>query len=194
MALVELVAPEAASADVIPILESGRAQYGTVLATWRALLHRPTIFATYLPYLRAVAGPGDVSQRTKDLSALQVALLNHCRYSTSHRAGAARASGASEAHLAALARGDMTPFSAEERVAIEYATQLTMQPPVVDFHASRQGVEADLLRRVRDAFTDPQIVELTASICLWNALSRFHRVMDFELDMPPPPAALEEVL
>jgi hypothetical protein len=29
------------------------------------------------------------------------------------------------------------------------------------------------------------------SVSLWNALARFHRVMDFELDMPAPPPALD---
>jgi hypothetical protein len=29
------------------------------------------------------------------------------------------------------------------------------------------------------------------SIAVWNALSRFHRVMDFDLDMPAPPPYLD---
>jgi hypothetical protein len=36
--------------------------------------------------------------------------------------------------------------------------------------------------------------ELTANIALWNVLSRFHRVMNFPLDMPAPPQAVEDVL
>jgi hypothetical protein len=53
MALVRLVDPEEADPIVTATLESGRARYGVVLNTWRALLHRPVNFTAYLPYLRA---------------------------------------------------------------------------------------------------------------------------------------------
>jgi alkylhydroperoxidase family enzyme len=121
-------------------------------------------------------------------------LLNHCRYTTSHRARAARASGSTADDFGALAAGDLSRFTDDERAALDYATQLTLQPPALPYGAARQAVDGDVLRRLKASFTDPQIVELTAAICLWNALTRFHRVMGFELDMDPPPAVLDEVL
>jgi alkylhydroperoxidase family enzyme len=44
-----------------------------------------------------------------------------------------------------------------------------------------------MLERLRSSFSDPEIVELVATIAIWNALARFHRVMGFELDMEAPP-------
>lgn len=194
MSLVELIDADAASPEARPMLESGRAQYGAVLATWRALLHRPPIFTTYLPYLRAVAGPGVVDPRVKALAALRVAILNHCRYTAAHRAHAASAAGMTDEDLAALLANRLDHFDEPARVAIEFASQLTLRPPVVRYPSAPQAVDPGLLRRLRATFADPQIVELTASISLWNALARFHRVMDFDLDMPSPPAVLDEVL
>lgn len=46
------------------------------------------------------------------------------------------------------------------------------------------GVQHETRRRARDAFSDVELLELTFSVSIWNALSRFHRVMDFEVDMP----------
>lgn len=194
MTLVSLVDPAAADPSTMPALEGARAQYGTVLNTWRALLHRPAIFTAYLPYLRAVAGPGVVEQRIKELSAVAVAIANHCRYSTSHRVRAARAAGVSDEEINALARGDLSGFSPAERLAIRYARELSLRPPQVAHGDNPQAVAPELLDELRATFPDDALVELTANIALWNALARFHRVMNFPLDMPAPPPAVEAAL
>jgi AhpD family alkylhydroperoxidase len=189
--LVRLIDPSEADASVRPALERVATQYGAVLNTWRALLHRPEIFDAYLPYLRAVAGPGVVDQRVKDLAALAVAVASHCRYSVSHRVRAARAAGVTDAELDAVARWDLDAFAPRERLAMELARELTVAPPAVSHAANPQAVAPDLLARLRDQFNDPEIVELVADVSLWNALTRFHRIMGFQLDMHPPPPSLD---
>ncbi len=194
VSLVRLLEPEEADPTAAPMLESGMAQYGMALNTWRALLHRPEIFSTYLPYLRAVVGPGTVAGRTKDLAAIAVAIANGCRYSASHRIAAGLKSGISADDAEALAENRLDGFSAEEQLAIRYASELTVAPPVTRHADNPQAVDPDLLRALRTAFDEPQIVELTATVALWNALTRFHRVMGLPLDMPPPPPAIDAVL
>ena len=176
------------------MLERGMAQYGTALSTWRALLHRPEIFTTYLPYLRAVVGPGTVPTRTKDFAAIAVAIANGCRYSASHRVAAALKGGIGADAIDALAGDRLDEFAPEERLAIRYARELTLAPPATRHADNPQAVDPELLAALRDAFDEPQIVELTATVALWNALTRFHRVMDLPLDMPPPPPAIDAVL
>ena len=192
--LVRLVEPQDADPSAAPTLESGMAQYGMALNTWRALLHRPEIFNTYLPYLRAVVGPGTVPGRTKDLAALAVAIANGCRYSASHRAAAGMKSGIGPREMDALAADRLDDFSADERIAIRYARELTVSPATTRYGDNPQGVDPALLAEIAGTFDEPQIVELTATISLWNALTRFHRVMDLPLDMPAPPPAIDAVL
>ena len=186
--------PKDADPAARPALESGIAQYGVALNTWRALLHRPAIFTAYLPYLRAVVGPGTVPARTKDLAAVTVAVANGCRYSVSHRTNSALANGVSGAELDALAANRLDDFEPAERIAIRYARELTLAPPSTRYHDNRQGVDGELLAALAGAFDEPQIVELTATVALWNALTQFHRVMDLPLDMPAPPPAIDAVL
>ena len=62
-----------------------------------------------------------------------------------------------------------------------------MRPASVAYADAPQLVSGEMLSRLRAEFTEPQIVELVATIGLWNALARFHRVMGFELDMDAPP-------
>jgi AhpD family alkylhydroperoxidase len=192
--LVSLIEPSDAHPSVRAALNEGMQQYGTALSTWRALLHRPEIFNAYMPYLRAVAGPGEVPQRVKEAAALTVALLNHCRYSVSHRYHAAIAAGLTDDEVAALARGEASGLPASERLAVEYARQLTLRPPQVTHADDATAVDPSLLAELRTTFSEPQLVELTADIALWNALTRFHRVMDFPLDMPSPPETIDAVL
>ncbi len=170
------------------------AQYGMALNTWRALLHRPEIFNAYLPYLRAVVGPGTVSGRIKDLAAIAVAIANGCRYSASHRVSAGLRTGIVLEEMEALAADRLDAFAPDERLAIRYARELTQKPPVTRHADNPQAVDSALLAELRATFDEPQIVELTASISLWNALTRFHRVMDLPLDMPAPPPAIDAVL
>lgn len=192
--LVRLVEPQDADPIAAPMLESGMAQYGKALSTWRALLHRPEIFTAYLPYLRAVVGPGTVAGRTKDLAAIAVAIANGCRYSASHRVTAGLANGISAEDIDALATDRLDAFAPDDRLAIRYARELTIAPPVIRHADNPQAVDRELLAALAEAFDEPQLVELTATIALWNALTRFHRVMDLPLDMPAPPPAIDAVL
>jgi alkylhydroperoxidase family enzyme len=188
--LVELVSKEEAPSEVRAVFEGGEAQYGRILHTWQALAQRPEIFVAYLPYLRSIVGPGELEQRTKELVEVRTVVLNRCLYSTSHRVRSAKAAGVPEDDLVAVARGDFERFAEPERVALELSDELTLRMPSVAYADAPQLVDPALLERLRATFTDPQIVELVATIGIWNALARFHRVMGFDLDMDPPPEAI----
>jgi AhpD family alkylhydroperoxidase len=194
VSLVRLIEPHDADPAAAPALEAGTAQYGKALNTWRALLHRPEIFTAYLPYLRSIVGPGTVPGRTKDLAAIAVSIANGCRYSASHRVSAGMKGGITTDEIEALAADRLEAFDTADRLAIRYARELTLAPPVTRHADNPQAVDAAVLDDLAATFDEPQIVELTATIALWNALTRFHRVMGLPLDMPPPPPAIEAVL
>ncbi|RZB19477.1 hypothetical protein StrepF001_11835 [Streptomyces sp. F001] len=64
---------------------------------------------------------------------------------------------------------------------------MTVSLPTVPADDGLTGVPAGLRDEVHRVFDAAQLVELVMCISMWNALSRFHRVMAFELDMPAPP-------
>lgn len=194
MSLVPLVEPADTTPEARATLERGQAAYGKLLNTWRALANCPDVFVAYLPFLRSVAGPGELDQRIKELTAVQTTIQLHCRYSASHRCTSAAAQGITEAELGALARGELDGFSDDERLALEIARQLTLAPAELSFEEQPSAVDPELLARARETFSPPALVELMLGVSLWNALSRFHRAMGFELDMPEPPAAVEAAL
>jgi hypothetical protein len=71
---------------------------------------------------------------------------------------------------------------------------MTTELPVRTRVQSPTGISGQLRDAAKELFDPRELVELTMSISVWNALSRFHRVMEFDLDMPEPPPAVESVL
>jgi alkylhydroperoxidase family enzyme len=169
---------------------------GKVLDGWRVVAHNPAIFDAYLPFLQAVFSPQALDHRTMHLSAVRATLLNHCRYSLSHRVDAARKQGIPEEDLIALVDLDdnRDRFSAKELAALDFTDELTTRVDDVSYHDEPLGVTADTLTRVGDMFSDAELVELTMSVALWNLLTRFTRVMDFDLDMEPPPPEMDAAI
>lgn len=62
-------------------------------------------------------------------------------------------------------------FSDLERVALEYAERITY---------TDQKVDAALFDRLKERFSEPQIVELTAAIALENFRSKFNPSLGIE--------------
>ncbi len=170
MALVTLADPNNIDpADLGAFQTAQKAFGGQTLHTWSAILNCPGMFNVYFPFVRTVGGPGSIDQRIKDLTAVRVSVLNHCRYTVSHRCVAAKKGGVTEQELAAVARGDFSSFSDNERLALELAEAMTVEIPQIGRKVSDVGVEDALLARAREAFDSRQLTELTMSIGLWNA-------------------------
>lgn len=66
---------------------------------------------------------------------------------------------------------ESTRFSEAERVALEYAERMTI---------TGQSVDDALFARVRDHYSNAQIVELTAAIALENFRSKFNPTLRIE--------------
>lgn len=194
MSLVPPVSRSEAPAAVAALFDNGAQQYGRVLEAWAALAHNPDTFVAYMPFLGAVARSEILDVRVRELTAVRVGVLNHCRYTVSHRVRSARANGVPDSELVAVARGEFDGFAPAEGTALRFTDQLTLRPPEVSYRDAPQAVDAALLDEVRAHFDAPQLVALAMNVSVWNYLARFHRVMDFDLDMPAPPEEMEALL
>ena len=174
--------------------EAGSQASGRVLHTWQAIANQPKLLSVYLPFVRAVTGPGELDQPIKELVAIRVGVLNHCRYTVSHRCTSARAQAVAEEDMAAVAKGDYSEFPAKLRLALEFTDAVTLEVPATPRPDSAAGISSDLRSRVAAAFTPGELVELLMSISVWNGLARFHRVMDFDLDLPAAPQSVQDAL
>jgi alkylhydroperoxidase family enzyme len=187
MPLINLVDPSSLSGPAREVADSGIAQYGTALNTWRAIMNKPDMFATYLPFLRQVAGPGELDGQIKDLSALYVGYLNNCQYTVSHRATSAAAKGIPDDVMRVVVSEQWDDLDPKLQLALTLTKELTLNPTQVRFSEAPQVISPALQERLTTHFSDTELLELSMSVSMWNALSRFHRVMGFDLDMPIAP-------
>ena len=86
-------------------------------------------------------------------------------------ARAAEANGSMDKVAELLTWRDSTLFSEAERVALEYAERITY---------TDQKVDDALFARLKQHYTEPQIVELTAAIAFENFRSKFNPPLGIE--------------
>ena len=86
-------------------------------------------------------------------------------------ARAAEANGSMDKVAELLTWRDSTLFSEAERVALEYAERITY---------TDQQVDDALFARLRQHYTEPQIVELTAAVAFENFRSKFNPPLGIE--------------
>ena len=84
-----------------------------------------------------------------------------------------RKAGLSDEKLHAVSGDDLTPFSDTERLVIELADAMTYTPA---------NVPDDLYARLRNQFSEEQLMQLGAQIAFENYRARWNRIFDVESD------------
>ena len=84
-----------------------------------------------------------------------------------------RKAGLSDEKLLAVKGDDLTVFNAKERLVIELADALVSLPA---------NVSDDLYARLRQEFSEEQLMELSGHIAFENYRARWNRVFDVESD------------
>ena len=84
-----------------------------------------------------------------------------------------RKAGLTDEKLLALARNDLTPFSRDELLVIELADAMVATP---------SNISDDLYARLREKFSEEQLLQLSAQIAFENYRARLNRVFDVGSD------------
>jgi AhpD family alkylhydroperoxidase len=113
-----------------------------------------------------------MDERLKDLAATKVATRVGCQFCIDIGSALGRKAGVTEQQLRDFHQYRTSPeFSAEERLVMEYAEELTKE---------QVDVPEELFTRLREHFDQGQIVELTAAIAIENFRARFNNALDIE--------------
>ncbi len=127
--------------------------------------HQPKMMSGMGKFQQAVRKGRSVDERTKNLVELKGAQLIGCEYCVDLGSQICRNSGLSDQELLALPRYQQSDlFTEREKLALDY-TIAVMRTPV----EATDG----LLDRMKNHFTDKQLVELTAHLMVVN-LDRFN--------------------
>ena len=140
--------------------------YGAFENQAGVMAHRPPIFKHMWSLLVDLADEAVLSKRHLELALVTVSLLNKCTYCVSHHAPKLAIQGVSEQGAERLLDyKDHPELDAVDRLVVEYAIAVTN-----NWNRTRDEVFA----RLREHFSEGQIVELTWRIALCGAFNRFN--------------------
>jgi uncharacterized peroxidase-related enzyme len=177
-------------AERIPMLERDQVPpeianlYDALLATrgvvpnmFKTLAHIPPVAAGFAAFLKALLSDGTLPGWFKELVAIRVGFLNRCEYCVAAHTLSARQKGAPEEKLRTVtADFESGPYTDSEKIAFRCAAIL---------HASPQGVDDAFFAELKQFYTEPQLVELFATI---GAFEMFPRLIDgLRIPLTSPP-------
>ena len=140
-------------------------QTGSGLEPIEIWAHQPKMMTGMGRFNQAVRKGKSVDERTKNLVELKGAQMIGCEYCVDLGSQICRNSGFSDEELLALPRYRQSElFTEPEKTALDYAVAV-MRTPV--------EVTDDLFARMKEHFSDEQMVEITALLTLVN-LDRFN--------------------
>jgi AhpD family alkylhydroperoxidase len=131
-------------------------------ADW--MLARPEMAIAMGKVSKAVYGTSTLSKREREAARYTIALINDCAVCRATRAADAEAAGIAEGYYAEIpAWRTSDAMSERERLAAEYA-QL--------FATDHLAMGDDFWARLRGAYADDEIVDLTMSCASWLGMGR----------------------
>lgn len=147
---------------------------------------RPEIAQAFIALNKAaMANNGRVTSEQKRLIALLSSGATGCRYCQAHTALAAERFGASDARLAEVwTYSSSAAFSDAEKVAFDLAIAASCVP---------NGVDEDLMSRMRGHWDEGEIVEIMAVIALFGFLNRWNDSMATTLEAGAEAAGLRRL-
>ena len=148
--------------------------YGAFENQAGAMAHRPPIFKNIWSMLVELADEAVLPKRYLELALVTVSLLNKCTYCVSHHAPKLAIQGVSEAGAERLLDyKDHAELDDTDKLVVEYAIAVTN-------HWNRTRDE--IFDRLKQHFSEAQIVELTWRAALCGAFNRFNDVLLLDIE------------
>jgi AhpD family alkylhydroperoxidase len=150
----------------IPLSDNGSLDVVNALA-----LVRPDL-AWAVGAMDAAIASSPLDPRLHELVRMRIAQINECTVCLAWRTPAAIAAGVTDALLESVRHyADVEELTPAEKVAIEYAER---------FSTDSARIDDQLVDRLREHFSTPDVVELTLAIAKYVAFGRFMQVLGLD--------------
>ena len=174
MSTVNLVQKDEATGKVEQVFTAVEQQYGFVPNILKAIANCPDLLATFAPFWGGIYTSPVISARDRAIAALATARSHNCNYCVSHMSASAMKAGLTGVEIGATTFEGRDALNSErEKLIVEYATTLTKDTG---------GVTDELRTRLKNQFTDAELVNLTLVIGLYNLTGRFLRALNIEVE------------
>ncbi len=165
-----------ATPEVAAIYDRYMRTRGNVPNMFRTMALRPEIFTTMIAHFEAILTTGTLPTKLKELVIVRTSQLNRCEYCLGSHTQIATKLGWSKQQLDDLAnyefRDDFTPA---EKAALALAEQMTLDA---------NHISDEFFDHLRKFYDEGGVVELMASIGLFNYFNRFNNALQIEPTRP----------
>ena len=169
--------PDPSQYEGQPLVERIRRERGGQLHNlYRMLLHSPPVAGGWLAFLTAIRHETELRGRYRELVILRIAALNGAEYEFEVHVPFALKEGVSREAIDALrANRETHDLDEADRAVVAYTDSMTREIHVPD----------DVFARMREHFAERDVVELTATIAVYNCVSRFLEALRIDLERAP---------
>jgi len=159
--------------DLWPLWDTMKS-YGAFENQAGVMAHRPPIFKNVWGLLTDLASEAVLPKRHLELCLVTVSLLNKCTYCVSHHAPKLAVQGITDAGATRLLDyKDHPELDDVDKLVIEYAIAVTN-----NWNRTRD----EIFTRLKQHFTEAQIVEMTWRTALCGAFNRFNDILQFDIE------------
>jgi uncharacterized peroxidase-related enzyme len=153
------------------IYERFAAEYGPFANQVAVFAHVPAALRHLMPLLMELREAATLPKRYLEIAIVVVSKLNECRYCVAHHKPFLVVQGLSPQGVDRLLDPDNPELDAVDRLVVEYAAAAWETP---------NRIRNSLFQRLREHFTEAQIVELTLRITLCGFFNRFNDALQIE--------------
>jgi uncharacterized peroxidase-related enzyme len=160
--------PEGPARTIFEKVENEYGAFGNMLGV---LAHRPASIEHIYGLLLQFAAEGNISKLHLEIVLVTASKANECSYCVSHHAPKLAAQHVSVETVERILDADVPGLGPVELLVRDYALAVT-----------RQRVGDSLVTRLREHFSESQIVELTLRAALCAFFARFNEALDVQLE------------
>jgi len=160
-------------ADVRPVYAKFAAEYGPFLNQVRVFAHRPPALRHIMAMLMELAEEAVLPKHYLEIAVLAVSKLNECAYCVAHHTPRLVEQGIAAETAARILEPDCPGLDDVDRLVRDYAVQVTTRPGMM---------RDEIFARLRDQFTEAQIVELTLRTALCGFFNRFNEALQIGME------------
>lgn len=154
----------------MPRIDIPEGDGGDAVQVW---MLRPEMGAAVAKLSDAAYNKSIIPTRVREAARMRIAQLNECKVCLNFRADSVLAKGETDedfyAHVADFHRDDR--YTPQEKLAIDYAER---------FAVAHTAIDDDFFARLREQFSDAEILDLTVCIATFVALGRTLNVLGIE--------------
>lgn len=159
--------------DVRPVYERFASDYGPFINQVKVFAHRPPALKHIMGLLLDFSDEAILNKRHLEIALVVVSKLNECRYCVAHHAPRLIEQGLPGDAVANILEPEVPGFDEVDMLVRDYAVEVT---------SNWNYIRDDIFARLKEHFSEEQIVELTLRTALCGFFNRFNDAMQISME------------